>query len=71
MVANACHETILQWCFPEAMRSAHGSSSNSRGNQMEALAWLALEADKLELIIALAFHSRKVTLEASKGTSEQ
>ena len=75
MVANACHEEIIQWCFPEVMSCAHGSSLNNRGNQMEAMAWLALEADHPELILALARHSRLVTMgeireqKASSGTA--
>ena len=34
---------------------------------MEALAWLALEADHPELIVVLAPHSRLVTLEEIEG----
>ena len=36
---------------------------------MEVLAWLALEADRPELILALAFHSRKAARVAERTTA--
>ena len=38
---------------------------------MEALAWLALEADNPELILALAHHSRLVTLAEIQGKTDK
>ena len=38
-------------------------NENNGGNQVEHLAWLALEADRCEIILALAWHARE--LEAS------
>ena len=35
-------------------------NKNYRGNQLEYLAWLALEDDKPELILALAWHARQI-----------
>ena len=60
-VPNATHLELLELCFPHAAQSEHGCSRNNRGNQMEALSWLALEADYSELILAQAFHSHRRT----------
>ena len=53
--SNACHTTILEWCFADILHTDHGSSPNNRGNQMETLAWLMLEADRPDLLLALAY----------------
>ena len=44
--------TITSW-----RGSGYGASCNNVGNQLEYLAWLALENDKPELILALAWHA--------------
>ena len=33
-----------------------GASQNNRGNQVEALAWLVMEMDRMDLLLAMAFH---------------
>ena len=67
-VPNSCHLAILGRCFPDAVQVEHGSSLNNRGNQMEALAWLAFEADRPELVLAMAYHSR-INTERGIGSS--
>ena len=44
--------TITSW-----RGSGYGASCNNVGNQLEYLAWLALENDKPERILALAWHA--------------
>ena len=60
-VPNATHLELLELCFPHAAQSDHGCSRNNRGNQMEAMSWLELEADHSELVLAQAFHSHRRT----------
>ena len=54
-VANSTHKLVLQTCFPELAQDQTNSSPNNRGNQMETLAWLMLEADRPDLLLALAY----------------
>ena len=63
-VPNSCHLELLERCFPDAAQSEHGCSRNNRGNQMEALGWLTYEADRSELVLAHAYHSRLRTRKA-------
>ena len=69
VIPNSAHLTLFQWCFEEHAASEHGSSSNNRGNQMELLGWLAVEADRPELVLAQAFHSRKAERAAERSAN--
>ena len=75
-VPNASHLDLLSRCFPDAAQSEHGCSNNNRGNQMEAMGWLTYEADRSELVLAMAYHSRRCTRKAelleagATGTTE-
>ena len=54
-VANTSHREVLHACFPALAEDPTNSSLNNRGNQMETLAWLMLEADRTDLLLALAY----------------
>ena len=54
-VSNASHREVLHACFPALAEDPTNSSPNNRGNQMESLAWLMLEADRTDLLLALAY----------------
>ena len=56
-VLNQTHLELLEVCFPDAAISAPGCSLNNRGNQMEGMCWLHVEADHPEMALAQAYHS--------------
>ena len=60
-VLNATHRELLELCFLDVARTSHASSNNNRGNQMEALCWILLEANLPELILAQAYHCYRRT----------
>ena len=75
VVGNGVLKELLKQCrLGEFMASAHGGdrhygdSENNRGNQAEHLAWLALEADRCDIIIAMAHHAR--VIEIQKGWAD-
>ena len=55
-VANTAHIVLLDFCFADLMGGTEGGASGNRGNQVEALAWLTLEADRTDLLLAMAYH---------------
>ena len=55
-VLNDVHLDLFSCCFPEMAREETGSSLNNRGNQVEALAWLVVEMDRVDLLLAMAYH---------------
>ena len=40
----------------------YGDSENNRGNQAEHLAWLALEADRCDIIVAMSHNARVIDM---------
>ena len=65
VVGNCILKEMLSQCRLEAFMTAayggdpqYGASDNNRGNQAEHLAWLALEADRCDIIVAMAHHAR-------------
>ena len=65
-VGNATHKELLHLCRmdsitdPDGSGAPFGSSDNNRGNQTEHLAWLALEADRCDILLAMAYHARNI-----------
>ena len=64
-VSNYTHKEMLTQCKldeymmgPYGGDAQYGSSDNNRGNQVEHVAWLALEADRCDVIVAMAHHAR-------------
>ena len=55
-VANGTLCELFNCCFPSVARVGNGASLNNRGNQVEALAWLVMEMDRMDLLLAMAFH---------------
>ena len=55
-VANTAHVELLNFCFPELRDGLEGGAPGNRGNQVEAIAWLTLESDRPDLLLAMAFH---------------
>ena len=66
-VSNWTHKMMLGRCglephmvAPYGEQSNYGSSDNNRGNQSEHIAWLALEADRCDIVVAMAYHASKI-----------
>ena len=55
-VSNAALGELFNCCFPSQARDGTGASQNNRGNQIEALAWLVMEMNRMDLLLAMAFH---------------
>ena len=55
-VSNAALGELFAYCFPDMAMAQTGASQNNRGNQIEALAWLVMEMDRTDLLLAMAFH---------------
>ena len=55
-VSNEALCELFNCCFPSVARAGMGASLNNRGNQVEALAWLVMEMDRMDLLLAMAFH---------------
>ena len=68
-VGNSTHKELLRLCRmdaitdPDGTGAPFGSSDNNRGNQTEHLAWLALEADRCDILLAMAYHARNIEQE--------
>ena len=66
-VSNYTHKEMLRQCQlenfmagPNGGDTQYGSSDNNRGNQVEHIAWLALEADRCDIVVAMAHHARRI-----------
>ena len=55
-VANTAHMVLLDFCFTDRLGGTEGGAPGNRGNQTEAIAWLTLEADRSDLLLAMAYH---------------
>ena len=77
-VSNWTHKTMLSRCGLDPHMAAHhgdqtnyGSSDNNRGNQSEHIAWLALEADRCDIVVAMAYHASKIDTELHSSDQSQ
>ena len=75
-VGNYTHKEMLARCgltpdgtAAHGYQSHYGSSFNNRGNQSEYLAWLALEADRCDIVLAMALHARNIQHELDSHSS--